>query len=618
MSPSSARLSWLHLRSTAGRRVIFGLFTLIAFNIGALTDLVLHPDIPYFDPEHMVVGGATGLLVILLLVTVERSLSDQRKRSEALRQMALVADAAPSSITVHDFDGQFLYANPRTFEMHGYSRTEFMALNLAQVDMPTTANLIATRTEDLEKRGEATFEVEHRRRDGSILPLAVTITRTTWDGRDALLSTARDITERRAAEAALRDSEERFRATFEQAAMGIALVALDGKWLRVNQKLCDITGYCRDELEQRSFGDLTHPDDVTSSVEAVRQLVAGQIGDFTSEQRYLRKDGVQIWVAVTASLVRIAGGEPDYLVAVTEDITEHKQAEAAQATLEAQLQQAQKMESVGRLAGGVAHDFNNMLGAILGNAELALEALGPAHPVSADLMEIQRAAQRSADLTRQLLAFARRQVATPRVLNLNATVTAMLDMLRRLIPAGVELAWTPGRDPWSVRVDPSQIDQVLVNLVVNAGDAIGDVGRIMIETERATLYPDFCATHPGAAPGEYVVLTVNDTGCGMDAETLTHLFEPFFTTKETGKGTGLGLATVYGIVRQNEGFITADSELGMGSTFRVYLPRHSGQATPSVAGEPPVAEGRGAETVLLVEDEPAILRLGTLMLERLG
>lgn len=294
-----------------------------------------------------------------------------------------------------------------------------------------------------------------------------------------------------------------------------------------------------------------------------------------------------------------------------------QQAEEERGRLQGLLLQAQKMESVGRLAGGVAHDFNNMLSVILGHAELALLKHGSAQPIEADLHAVRKAAERSAELTRQLLAFARRQTIAPRVLDLNETVGGMLKMLRRLIGEEIELHWVPGADLWPVRMDPSQIDQILANLCVNARDAIAGTGRITIVTANAVLDDVFCADHPGATPGDHVVLRVEDSGAGMDRATLDRLFEPFYTTKPVGEGTGLGLSTVYGVVRQNEGFIDVASEPGKGSRFTIFLPRHRGAvpAAEPTAEAPP--EG-GHETILLVEDEPTILKLAATMLERQG
>ena len=337
-------------------------------------------------------------------------------------------------------------------------------------------------------------------------------------------------------------------------------------------------------------------------------MLAGQIDQYSLEKRYIRKDGETMCASLDVGCVRALDGGVDYVVALIEDITDRKQAEEEKSRLEAQLRQAQKMESVGRLAGGVAHDFNNMLGVIIGHVDLAREQVDPAQPLYADLIEIRRAAERSADLTRQLLAFARKQTVSPRVLDLSETLSGMLKMLGRLIGEDVDLIRQPEADLWAVKVDPSQIDQIVANLCVNARDAIGGVGHITIETKNSALSEDYCAHHLGCVPGDYVRLTVADDGCGMDEETLTHLFEPFFTTKEVGRGTGLGLATVYGIVKQNDGFITVESEPGRGTTFTIYLPRYVGKTGGMRTETPTLPPARGQETVLVVEDEPTILK----------
>jgi len=295
-----------------------------------------------------------------------------------------------------------------------------------------------------------------------------------------------------------------------------------------------------------------------------------------------------------------------------------KQADEEKIKLEDQLQHAQKMESVGRLAGGVAHDFNNMLGVILGHANLALMDLEPQQPLYVNIKEILKAAERSADLTRQLLAFARKQTISPKVVLLNETVAGMLSMLQRIIGEDFDLHWLPVAGTWPVRVDSSQIDQILINLCINARDAISDVGKVTIEAGNCVIDADYGADYKGVVPGEYVRLTVSDNGCGMDKETLALIFEPFFTTKGTGKGTGLGLATVYGAVKQNNGFIYVYSEPGLGTTFSVFLPRWCGEVVQVRAEGAPKPAQRGHETILLVEDEPAILNVATLLLTRQG
>lgn len=295
-----------------------------------------------------------------------------------------------------------------------------------------------------------------------------------------------------------------------------------------------------------------------------------------------------------------------------------KREQAKRERLENELRQALKMESVGRLAGGVAHDFNNMLAVILGHAEMAMEQIDPTLPIFTDLQQISKAATRSAEITRQLLAFARKQTVIPQVLDLNETVVEMLKMLRRLIGEDINLAWLPGYDLWPIYMDPSQIDQILVNLCVNARDAMDNNGKITVETGNCNLDKKYCTDHAGSVPGEYVRITLSDNGCGMDKETLAHIFEPFFTTKDVGEGTGLGLATVYGIVKQNKGLINVCSEPGQGTAFTIFLPRHPGttkQDHPRALAEP--APG-GKETILLVEDEPAILNMTMTLLQRLG
>ncbi|MGA2225071.1 MAG: ATP-binding protein [Syntrophobacteraceae bacterium] len=276
------------------------------------------------------------------------------------------------------------------------------------------------------------------------------------------------------------------------------------------------------------------------------------------------------------------------------------------------------MESVGRLAGGVAHDFNNMLGVIIGRAEMALEPDASTDKLQHNLNEILKAAQRSADLTRQLLAFARKQTAIPKILDLNDTISGTLKMLRRLIGEEIDLFWVPELDLWKVKIDPSQVDQILANLVVNARDAISGVGAITLRTENVVIDDSYGTEAPEFIPGEYVLLTIGDTGAGMSQEVRENIFEPFFTTKEVGEGTGLGLSTVYGVVKQNDGFIDVASEPGKGTTFKIYLPRFEAETTKVPPGEVAGKRPTGTETILLVEDDEAILNLGKMILEKLG
>ncbi len=306
------------------------------------------------------------------------------------------------------------------------------------------------------------------------------------------------------------------------------------------------------------------------------------------------------------------------LVGISHDITERRKVEEEREKLQGQLIQAQKMESIGRLAGGVAHDFNNMLGVILGYAEMAMDDLEPTDQMHKNLHEIRKAADRSVNLTRQLLAFARKQTISPKVLDLNETVGGMIRMLKRLIGEDISLVWYPAMDLNHVKIDPIQIDQILANLCVNARDAIEDTGKITIETAEASFNETYCRMHQECIPGDYILLAVSDDGCGMNKETLSRLYEPFFTTKEVNKGTGLGLSTVYGIVKQNNGFINVYSEPGEGTTFKIYFPQHVGKADQIVKDEKTARIKNGNETILLTEDEPMILNMATAMLENQG
>ena len=414
----------------------------------------------------------------------------------------------------------------------------------------------------------------------------------------------------------LRRSREDYRLLVENQTDLVVKVDPEGRFLFVSPSYCTTFGKSREELLGKQFMPLVHEDDRTATAKAMENLYRPPHTAYI-EQRAITQDGWR-WLAWSDTAVLDDQGQVVAIIGAGRDITERKEAEEIRRSLSEQLLQAQKMEAVGRLAGGVAHDFNNMLGVILGHTELALRQLDPGQPLAGSLQEIRRAAERSAALTRQLLAFARRQTVAPKVLDLNDTVEGMLKMLRRLIGEDIDLAWLPGKHLEPVRIDPSQIDQILANLCVNARDAIGDTGRIIIETARADFDEQYCAQHSGFLPGEYILLAVSDNGCGMTREVLDNLFEPFFTTKETGKGTGLGLATVYGIVNQNNGFINVYSEPGQGTTFKIYLPRHASAEGPGLA-EPAVSPTvEGHETILLVEDEPMILDMTKAMLKLQG
>ncbi|HEX7117537.1 MAG TPA: PAS domain S-box protein [Longimicrobiales bacterium] len=430
-----------------------------------------------------------------------------------------------------------------------------------------------------------------------------------------------DVTERRRAEDALRQSEERYRTIFEYAGDGILITDHDGDLVQVNERACRLTGFDRDELLRMNIADLV-AGDRAQNLEDYRQLVRdiGDGGHFTAADRFMRrKDGSSFQFDVNAVAL-----ESGLIMAVVRDISERARAEEERRRLEEQLRQAQKMEAVGRLAGGIAHDFNNLLTAIQGHAEVLLDGTDPEDAVRQGLDQIRRAAERAAILTHQLLAFSRRQVLQPRIIDLNRAVRDVESMLVRVIGEDIELVTglDPGIGP--VRADPGQIEQVIMNLVMNARDAMPTGGRITIETMNATLTADDVQHHDYAVqPGDYVLLTVTDTGEGMSEDVQAHIFEPFFTTKELGKGTGLGLSTVYGIVKQSGGYIWVRSEVGAGTCFRVYLPRAGAcealdAAVDDGRDEPSDALPSGTETVLLVEDEEAVRSLVRKILEQRG
>jgi PAS domain S-box-containing protein len=425
-----------------------------------------------------------------------------------------------------------------------------------------------------------------------------------------------DITEDKLAEKTLRLREEMMRNS--QSVAHICSYSTDLNVTEINKSswVCSPEFYKIFGIDETyphtidGWANFIHPD-YRKKVYDYHESVVKEKKTFSREYKIIRiNDGAERWVHGTGKLEFDEKGNPVRMHGAIQDITERKNTEE-------HLRQAQKMESVGSLAGGVAHDFNNMLSIILGNAEIIREDIDSANPFAANLEEIYKAAKRSANLTRQLLAFARKQTIAPKILNLNHVIDDMLKMLKRLIGEDIDLTWQPAQNLEPVKIDPSQIDQILTNLCVNARGAIKSGGKVTIETDNISFDAAYCKEHAGFNPGNYVMMAVSDDGAGMDKKTLDNLFEPFFTTKDIGQGTGLGLATVYGIVKQNNGFINVYSEPGEGTTFKIYLPVHS---EPAVSKQKDFKETsqKGNETILLVEDEEAILMMTKMMLGRLG
>jgi PAS domain S-box-containing protein len=482
-----------------------------------------------------------------------------------------------------------MYGASSAVEMYGRPVIEYVA--------PEQQDLIRIRMGRMLTSGKAEPLVEerHLRLDGTPFDVEVVAAPVTFDGRPAIELVARDITARRATEAALQASEARVRAVFDQSSLGMLLVDRDGKWLEGNAAFRRLLGYDNAELGKLNVFDFTHPADRDTGRRLLDDLFAGRNDGYEVEKRYIAKSGREIWVRVHVSPVRESPGQPQIAVGTVEDLSEHE-------ILEEQLRQASKMEALGRLAGGVAHDFNNLLTVVNGYADLLVLSLD-GDERAADAVEIRRAGSRAAELTAQLLAFGRRSKRALEPVDLNGRVEAMVPMLRRLLGEDIEFQVVLDHDVGAVEADPSQLDQLVMNLIVNGRDAMPGGGALSLTTSCFT--PDgVVGCDSGAA---WARLEIADTGSGMEPDVLEHIFEPFFTTKGQGQGTGLGLATVFGIVQVMGGNVRAESSVGVGSRFIVELPMCETSSQPLGARLADlVSGGRSTETVLLVEDEPTV------------
>jgi PAS domain S-box-containing protein len=535
------------------------------------------------------------------------------KLTESEAKYRLFFENAGDAIYILEENGRILAANPAACKQLGYSHAELLALNIGQVDSPAEARRAPERIAQVIKEVHLDFETTHLRKDGTFLPVDVKSRLITWNGQPAVMSICRDV-------AARKRADQFLRLVLDNIPAAVFWKDRNSVFLGCNQAIAQAAGLeSPDQIVGKTDYDLGWKKEESDFYVAVdRRVMDNDQAEYHIIEPQLQADGKQRWLDTCKIPLHDDQGRVIGILGTFMDITERKLAEQEKAQLEAELQQAQKMESIGRLAGGVAHDFNNILQAILGNVELALEQTKPEEPIHQDLLEVQNASRRAADLTHQLLAFARRQTIAPRPIDLNQTVESMLTMLRRLIGDEVKLVWTPSAELWPVKMDPSQTDQILANLCVNARDAMNGVGEIQIETKNVQVDELHASRHDGFVPGDYALLMVSDTGCGMGKETQGRIFEPFFTTKDMGRGTGLGLSTVYGIVRQHQGHIAVYSEPGRGTTFRIYLPRHTEAYAKSAAEAPATPITRGNETLLLVEDELAILKLTARIIEQQG
>jgi PAS domain S-box-containing protein len=588
----------------------------------------------------LVAPAALLLLLGFVYVLLRRTHADACAQQTALQESEAkyrgLVETTGTGYLILDREGRVVDANQEYVRLSGHRELrEILGRSVVEWTAEQARQENAAAVVQCVKDGYIRNFVSHyANADGLITPVEINATVEGEGESLRLVSLCRDVTDRKCAEAQVStllaesnqarqtllemlEDETRAKATLRRLAMAIeqvgeVVIITDptGAIQYVNPAFETVTGYGREEVMGKNPRLLkSEQQDEASIRQCWATISAGRVwqGRFLNRKR----DGTLYTGETTVSPVHDDAGQIVNYVGVERDITE-------QLRVSTQLQQALKMETVGRLAGGVAHDFNNLLMGIMNYVDLCRDGLPPDHPIRPYLDEITSDAKRSADITRQLLAFARKQTIAPKALDLNDALASMLKLLRHLIGENIDLAWLPGTGLWPVKLDPSQVDQVMANLCVNARDAIAGSGKITIATANVTLDAGYCAHHAGAVPGDYVRLTLSDDGCGMDKDVQAHLFEPFFTTKGVGEGTGLGLATVYGIIEQNRGHISVHSEPGQGTTFRLYLPRYAGPTLAPDGANVSAGHPGGHETILLAEDEKAIRVTTQHILGRLG
>jgi two-component system cell cycle sensor histidine kinase/response regulator CckA len=553
------------------------------------------------------VWGLIGLVLLFDLYSIYQQLQIHRIRRRLIEReelFRLISENAADMIAVVDMDGGRIYNSLSYQRVLGYSAEELKRSSGIEQIHPDDRDRVREAAAEARRTGEGkTVEYRIRHKNGSWLFLESTSS-VIFGGNgepEKLVIVNRDVSERKKTVEALRLSEVSFRSVVEGAPYGIYRASIDGRFLRINPALQRMLGYGTQQelLKANSVTDVfRQPADFERLVELLRD--AGEFWDV--EVEWKRKDNSPITVRCSGRMFNQGSGADPYFEVFAEDVTERR-------LLERQVRMAAKMEAVGRLSGGIAHDFNNLLGVIIGYSQVLRRRLGKDSPLAEHAEEVEKAAQRAVSLTRQLLAFSRQQILTPAVLDLNTLVTDMEKMLPRLIGEDIAVSINLQPELGRVKADQGQIEQVVMNLAVNARDAMPGGGKLAIETTNVELNEAYVRHHPGAKCGRYVKLSVTDSGMGMSAETLAHIFEPFFTTKEVGKGTGLGLATVYGVVKQSGGYIWVDSEVGKGASFQIFLPHIEEQVSPQVANKSPMGDVRGTETVLLVEDADALKKL---------
>jgi two-component system, cell cycle sensor histidine kinase and response regulator CckA len=569
--------------------------------------------------HRMMIDGRPFLIGIGIDITERKQAESALRESE--ERYKTLANNIPDVIYSLDGEGNIVTVNRTAFESYGYNEQDFKGKPFLDFVHPEDREiLISSFLKAIEEKRKITTGLQFRiaAKNGSNRWFELNASARfdscgRYLGEEGML---RDITDRKQAEESLRESEACFRILVERAPEGI-FVQTGGHFLFVNPAMVKLLGVAdADDLIGTKIIERIAPEYHQAVRDRIRVQLQTSEPASPMEQEYLRIDGSRIQVETTAIPLRFLGQDA-HLVFVR-DISARLKAKAQQEKLHEQLQQAQKMEAIGRLAGGMAHDFNNMLNVIIGYSEMAVSKLHASDPLYPDIQEVIGAANRSAELTRQLLAFSRKQVIDPQVIDLNSQMKGMERLLKRIIGEDISLKFELAKDLWPVRLDPSQVDQIVANLAVNSRDAMPDGGTLTMETCNTAIDISYAQTHPHFQPGEYVLLAVSDSGCGMNKDTLEHVFEPFFTTKAEGKGTGLGLAMVYGIVKQNNGFINIYSEPGQGTTIRIYFQRYHGEKETMQEKLIQTEAVGGRETILLVEDESQLRRLAETMLERLG
>ncbi len=556
------------------------------------------------------------------IVELESTKAELRQVQELLQReretFFPILHKAPYGIALIDNDGRFIYINPAFTNITGYTLEDIFAargwFHRASPFSEYRQEIINSLKRDVIQKGvDKIFSVVCKNGEMKEIEFKPTLLE---DGRIVVILS--DITERKRAEDALKESEEKYRTILENIEDGYFEVDIAGNFSFFNDPLCRMLGYSRDEMIGMNNRRYTDQENAKKLYQAFNNVyrTGEPIKGFGWE--VIAKDGTKLFGEVSVSLIKDSKGQPIGFRGIARDITERKRAEEEKATLQEELRQSQKMEAIGGLAGGIAHDFNNLLTVISGNCQLSLFELKEGDSLKGNIEEIKAAADRAASLTRQLLAFSRRQVLDMKVLNLNAIMRDLEKMLRRVIGEDVELATSLADNLGTVKTDPGWIEQVIMNLAVNARDAMPSGGKLVIETNNIELDEPYARNHVAIKPGRYVKLSVSDTGIGMAPEVKGHLFEPFFTTKKKGKGTGLGLSTVYGIVKQSGGDIWVYSEPGLGTAFNIYLPRIDESLEDVSINVAREELPSGGETILVVEDEEDVRRLAVRILQRQG